>query len=101
MRECDYCLKQISHNGDCPGKWLTQPCLIFERDPRGKQAQMRVLLQILLGFDIPGIVEPVELIISGIVKTAKIIRIHHVGWLENGKGLVGIELDSIISYWTE
>jgi len=101
MYECDYCLKQIDHGGECQGKQQTQSCLLFQRDIRGKQAQMRVLLPIPFGNDIPNYIDQIKLVISGIDKTVQLLRIHHVDWLENGKGLAGVELDITISYWTE
>lgn len=100
MRECDFCKKEIIHGGKCGGRWDDKPCLLYERDERGKWQRTKVTLEVPLGHPLPIIGESIEVTIRDVEKTIRVYSIDQISW-DNRSGLRGVILDLTIGYWTE
>lgn len=78
------------------------PCLLYEKDPKGKWIVTDTYLEIPLGYPIPQAKEDVEVTIRDIDKTIRIINIKNAEWkMEGSKGLRGIILEMKIGYWSD
>ena len=103
MQECAICIKQMRHGGECHGKWSANPCLLFERDPRGELKLMDTFLIVPFGRDIPELnKEFTEVTLSGIDKTITVTKFKKIKWERDKKGaLMGVIISMEIMYWTE
>lgn len=102
MYECDYCIKQAQHGGKCYGKYDNNPCLIFEKDPRGKWVVEDRRIRIPLGYPIPKIDDEVELVLGEVDKKVKINGIKNMEWeIEGKKGIRGLIIKVIMGYWSD
>lgn len=102
-KECDYCKKELQHDGNCRGKWDSKPCLLFERDPRGKWIREDVWYCLNLGGKIPRPKEEIEATIlrCNIDKKIKVYAINNAEWDIGRKGLVGIKIGLSVGYWSD
>jgi hypothetical protein len=103
MRECPSCKRSYRHDGKCYEENSSKPCLIFERDPRGKQLYLENdKFQLDFGNDIPKIGKPDDRWqINGIDKTITVSKIRKVEWNSNVKGLHGIYIWVDYMYWSD
>lgn len=102
MHECDVCIRQQNHGGDCRGKWDMKPCLIFERDPRGTQVYENVKIPVPFWSDIPEVnKDTTDYTLGGVDKTIRIMKIDKIEWDKNKQGLHGIILHVRIMYWSD
>lgn len=101
--ECDYCKKEERHDGKCNGKWDGKPCLLFERDPRGKWVREDCWLRLRIGGAIPKPKSEIELIFNDkIEKKVRIYAINNARWSKANKGgLTGIHIGLSIGYWSD
>lgn len=100
--ECNYCKRHIQHGGKCLGKEFGNPCLGFEKDPRGCRKYLEKLrFDIPFGRDIPCIGKSYDhWEINGITKTITFTKIHKVEWHRDGRGLHGIRMLVDIWIWS-
>lgn len=97
--ECDYCIKHEDHDGKCGGKYNNHPCLLYERDPRGKwNYKDNCLLPVLFSQEIPGLFKDIDLYVIGIIQ---ILVIDGFEWYKDSRGLHGIYLSARIRYWSD
>lgn len=103
MRECDSCLKHIMHDGKCYGKGSSQPCLLYEKDPRGvRKYEDNTSFRIDFDTYIPVIGEPDDKwLLNGISKTITFTKIRKVEWNKDARGLHGIRLWADYWYWSD
>ena len=103
MKECPYCKRSIRHDGKCYEENSSKPCLVFERDPRGRQLFVdNVRLKLDFGIDIPEINKPDDgWKVCGISKTITVKKIRKVEWNTNVKGLHGIYIWVDYMYWSD
>ena len=102
MKECPYCKRSIRHDGKCYEENSSKPCLVFERDPRGKQIFFKTKLRLDFDVNIPKIGKLDDgWIMDGINKTITVNRILKVDWNTNAKGLHGIYVWADIMYWSD
>jgi hypothetical protein len=103
MSECIYCKRHHDHGGKCQGTYKVTPCLLFERDPRGKwEYMLDTTLQVRFGSDIPQpFIDTNNYEICGIDKTLQIIKINKIEWNIDAKGLRGIIIYADIRYWSD
>jgi len=103
-RECDFCLKEQVHGGDCRGKWDGKPCLLFERDPRGRWIREDTWFHLKLGGPIPKPKEEIEatFIMGNVDKKIKVYAINNARWKNDNKGgLSGILIGLSVGYWSD
>jgi hypothetical protein len=99
LDECAYCIKHEDHSGKCKGKYNLVPCLLFERDPRGKRKfEDNIRLPVHFGMEIPQLLKDNNLYECGIFQ---IIDIRKIDWNINSKGLRGIVITANVRYWSE
>ena len=103
MKECLYCKKSYRHDSQCYEKDSSNPCLIFDRDPRGKQLYLKnVRLDLEFGTVIPQLGKPDNnWTMHGIDKTITVNYFRKVEWKSNAKGLHGIYVWADIMYWSD
>lgn len=103
MKECPTCKRSVRHGGKCYEENSSKPCLIFEKDPRGKHLyQENAKLQLDFGTDIPKIGKSDDRWkVSGINKTITVTKIHKVDWNTSIKGLHGIYVWVDYTYWSD
>jgi len=103
MKECPYCKRSYRHDGKCSEENSSKPCLVFERDPRGKPLYLdNVRLDLDFGTDIPQLRKPDDnWKMHGINKTITVNKIRKVEWNSNVKGLHGIYVWADITYWSD
>ena len=101
--ECIQCLRNIQHDGKCNGKDGSQPCLIYEKDPRGVRKYIdNIRFDIRFGLDILEIGKPnTDWTLGGISKTLTITKILRVEWNTNAKGLQGVRFWADLWYWSD
>jgi hypothetical protein len=102
--ECDYCLKsQYHHGGKCSGRHNSAPCLLFERDPRGKIMYLEnARVSIPFGEQIPELhKDNDQFTLYDIKKTIQILRVNKIEWNKDARGLHGIFIYIDISYWSD
>lgn len=102
-KDCPYCKRSVRHGGKCYEENSSKACLIFERDPRGKQLFLdNVRFNVDFGTDIPEIRKPIsEWTLHGIEKTVTINKILKIEWNTNAKGLHGIYVWADVMYWSD
>jgi hypothetical protein len=98
--ECDYCIHQFVHGGKCAGRYRLNPCLLYEKDPKGKYITEDRNLEINFGSDIPKLKDKIEVVYNGIDKTIEIIKILSVNWNYNSRGLKGLIMRNTVGYWS-
>ena len=103
LNECAYCkISKYHHGGKCSGKNSSQPCLIFDKDPRGKRVYFDSRFLSLLGDTIPKINEDILTKIKGVVKTIRFNRIDNAEWYKGKAGeLLGVAIIGEASYWSD
>jgi len=99
---CQYCIREKHHHGgDCYGKHDYKTCLLYERDPRGKPANINIALSVKFHQEIPKPDEEFEVTMNGIPKTVHFINIKWLEWNKPKEGLLGVIVHGDIRYWTE
>lgn len=105
MEGCMFCLKHTYHGGECSGKFncITNPCLLFERDPRGQLIVKELKLPVTFGLEIPRVDEVCNYYLIGEVdKPIKILKIRNVAWNKNKYGInEGIIIEAECQYWSD
>lgn len=103
MKECPYCIRSVRHGGKCSEEHSSKACLIFEKDPRGKQIFLdNVRFDIPFHAAIPEKGKPNnDWTIRGIDKTITVTRIIKVEWHSNAKGLHGVYFWADFWYWSD
>jgi len=102
MQECAICIKQTRHGGECQGRHSFNPCLLFEKDPRGELKHMDTYMKIPFGRNIPELNKDFEATIGGIDKTLMVLKFGKIEWERNKKGaILGVKIEMEIMYWTE
>ena len=102
MDYCQSCKREkYHHGGDCNAKHDGKTCLLYEKDPRGERRQMEAKLKVPLHIDIPSPGDKIEVLINGVEKTIKVIKLHSVKWDKTPRGLRGVVIDFRQEYWSE
>jgi hypothetical protein len=102
-KECDFCIKQRDHGGECNGRYKNTPCLYFEHDIRGERLRDEAILQVHFGENLPNCFDTITVIIQGIEKDIEIYRIDKIEWDRSGRnsGLIGVLLHISYGYWSD
>lgn len=88
------------HGGECAGKYSLSPCLLYERDPRGRWERTERTLDADFSDELINEGDSIDIIMDGVDKTIKIYRIMGMEWNKR-RGLQGIKIKIEFGYWTE
>jgi hypothetical protein len=97
-QRCDYCMKNIHHDGSCMD-YKRNGCFLYEEDPRGKVIYSdNVKFCIPFGIEIPELSTPCDIFtVNKVDKTLVVTKIRKVSW---SKKPLGINLIADIKYFS-
>lgn len=116
MHECDNCIRQIQHGGQCYGKDNSKPCLIYEKDPKGKWLVTEAKLEVPIGYPLPNVKDKLEVVFKDVDKTIEVLKILHLEYSytqkiiynkinraksKDQKRIDGILIGIRFGYWSE